>query len=332
MIFGSIRAGIILYVVFRLLIWVIAINGFLSNQYYQVADNTKTHRILRLILCLSNGYSKTKEECKEFLGIRDTAFYSYCNLLKETGFDLRQKEGRYWIDNSLPDSRVLLNVLHFSEEELYLLSRCIDVLDAGSGVSSVLRKKLVSFLNQDRIIENYISGHKSEKAAALHKAIKDKRQVLLMNYYSGNSETVKNRLVEPFEFKDDFNLVWAFDLDLQQNRQFKVSRIEKVVETPFVWECPHLHRAKPVDIFRNTGELNKEIEIIVNIRARNLLIEEYPLAERYLEMIKGNRFRLKVMVAKYEGPGRFVMGLFENIEVIGGEGFRNFLMLKKEKL
>jgi hypothetical protein len=38
------------------------------------------------------------------------------------------------------------------------------------------------------------------------------------------------------------------------------------------------------------------------------------------------------MVAKYEGPGRFVMGLFENIEVIGGEGFRNFLMLKKEKL
>ncbi|HPM03692.1 MAG TPA: hypothetical protein PK816_16150, partial [Candidatus Cloacimonadota bacterium] len=134
MIFGSIRAGIILYVVFRLLIWVIAINGFLSNQYYQVADNTKTHRVLRLILCLSNGHPKTKEECKEFLEISDTAFYSYCNLLKETGFDLRQKEGRYWIDSSLPDSRVLLNVLHFSEEELFLLSRCIDVLDVGIGV------------------------------------------------------------------------------------------------------------------------------------------------------------------------------------------------------
>ncbi len=297
-----------------------------------MADYTKSHRILRLILYLSNGYPKTKEECKEFLEISDTAFYSYCNLLKETGFDLRQKEGRYWIDSSLPDSRVLLNVLHFSEEELFLLSRCIDVLDVGIGVSSMLRKKLVSFLNQDRIIENYISGHKSEKAAALRKAIKDKRQVLLMNYYSGNSETVKNRLVEPFEFKDDFNLVWAFDLDLKQNRQFKISRIENVVETPLAWEYHHLHRAKPVDVFRNTGDLNKEIEIIVNIKARNLLIEEYPLAERSLEMIKGNRFRLKVMVAKYEGPGRFVMGLSENIEVIGGEGFRNFLMIKKEKL
>jgi predicted DNA-binding transcriptional regulator YafY len=196
----------------------------------------------------------------------------------------------------------------------------------------MLRKKLVSFLNQDKMIEKYISSHKPEKTSALHKAIKDKRQVLLMNYYSGNSETVRNRLVEPFEFKDDFNLVWAFDVELKQNRQFKISRIENVVETPLAWEYHHLHRAKPVDIFRNTGDLNKEIEIIVNIRARNLLIEEYPLAERYLEMIKGNRFRLKVMVAKYEGPGRFVMGLFENIEVIGGEGFRNFLMMKKEKL
>ena len=297
-----------------------------------MSDNTKTHRILRLILYLSNAYPRTKEECKEFLGIRDTAFYSYCNLLKGTGFNLRQKEGKYWIDTSLPDSRVLLNVLHFSEEELFLLSRCIDVLDVGSGVSSVLRKKLVSFLNQDKMIEKYISSHKPEKTSALHKAIKDKRQVLLMNYYSGNSETVRNRLVEPFEFKDDFNLVWAFDVELKQNRQFKISRIENVVETPLAWEYHHLHRAKPVDIFRNTGDLNKEIEIIVNIRARNLLIEEYPLAERYLEMIKGNRFRLKVMVAKYEGPGRFVMGLFENIEVIGGEGFRNFLMMKKEKL
>ncbi len=285
-----------------------------------------------MILYLSNAYPRTKEECKEFLGIRDTAFYSYCNLLRETGFDLRQKEGKYWIDTSLQDSRVLLNVLHFSEEELYLLSRCIDVLDLGSGVSSMLRKKLVSFLNQDKMIEKYISSHKPEKTSALHKAIKNKRQVLLMNYYSGNSETVRNRLVEPFEFKDDFNLVWAFDVELKQNRQFKISRIENVVETPLAWEYHHLHRAKPVDIFRNTGDLNKEIEIIVNIRARNLLIEEYPLAERYLEMLKGNRFRLKVMVAKYEGPGRFVMGLFENIEVIGGEGFRNFLMLKKEKL
>lgn len=295
-----------------------------------MSDDTKTHRILRLILCLSNGYPRTKEECTEFLGIRDTAFYSYCNLLKETGFEIRQKGGRYWIDCSVPDSRVLLNVLHFSEEELFMLSGCLDILEDGTGVSAALRKKLVSFLNQDKVIEDYILKKKSARVSALQKAIMNKHQALLLNYSSGNSGTVKNRLVEPFEFKDDFNLVWAFDTDLKQNRQFKVSRMEAIMETPVGWEYEYLHRSKPVDIFRNTGDLDKEIELMLNVRARNLLIEEYPLSGMHLTRIRENRFRLEVKVAKYEGPGRFVMGLIDDIEVAGGEGFIVFLGEKKK--
>jgi len=296
-----------------------------------MSDDTKAQRVLRLILFLSNGYPRTKEECNEFLDIRDTAFYSYCNLVKETGFDLRQKNGRYWIDCSVPDSRVLWNILHFSEEELFLLSRSIDVLECGSAISAGLRSKLVSFLNHDKAIENYIIKKKSDKILTLQKAINSRKQVLLLNYSSGNSGTVRNRLAEPFEFKDDFNLVWAFDVDLKQNRQFMVSRAEDVAETPFYWEFEHLHRSKPVDIFRNTGDLDKEIDIVLNVRARNLLIEEYPLSSRYIERKSENRFRLKVMVTKYEGPGRFVLGLSDDIEVVGGEGFKYYITKKKRK-
>ena len=291
---------------------------------------TKTHRILRLILCLSTGYHRTKDECTKFLGIGDTAFYSYCNLLKDTGFNLIQKDGRYWIDCSVPDSRVLLNILHFSEEELFLLSRSIDILDEGSGVSKGLRNKLVSFLNHDQVIDDYLSKHKSAKVALLREAIKNRQQVLLVNYSSGNSESVRNRLVEPYEFKDDFNLIWAFDVDLKQNRQFKVSRIEEVTEITFGWEYGHLHRSKPVDIFRNTGDLNKEIDLLLNIKARNLLIEEYLMSEKNLVRFRENRFGIKVPVAKYEGPGRFVLGLADCIEVRGDKGFLDFLRSKRK--
>jgi len=90
--------------------------------------DTKTHRILRLILFLSNSYPKTKEECIAFLEIKSSAFYSYCNVLKDTGFDLHQKDGKYWIDYPEQDYQVLINVLHFSEEETYLLSRSIDLI------------------------------------------------------------------------------------------------------------------------------------------------------------------------------------------------------------
>jgi len=61
-------------------------------------DETKTHRILRFILFLSGCYPKTKEEYITFLEIKSSAFYTYCNLLRDTGFELRQKEGKYRIE------------------------------------------------------------------------------------------------------------------------------------------------------------------------------------------------------------------------------------------
>lgn len=289
---------------------------------------TKTHRLLRLIMYLSNSYPKTKEECASFLGIKDSAFYNYRNVLLETGFDLRQKDGKYWIDYPDQDHQVLRNVLHFSEEETWLLSRTIDMLDENLASAVRLKQKLTAFLNQDKAIESYIHREKSVIVQALRKALKNKKQILLINYASGNSQTVKNRLVEPFGFNDDFNLVWAFDTALKQNRQFKICRIEDIQESPFAWEHERLHRSKPVDIFRNTGDLNKQVEFLLTLKAKNLLIEEYPLAERFLSKAGNNQYTFKAQVAKYEGPGRFVLGLTEDIKLVGDNGFCEYLKIK----
>jgi predicted DNA-binding transcriptional regulator YafY len=292
---------------------------------------TKTHRLFRLILFLSNSYPKTKDDCISFLGIGDTAFYSYCNVLKDFGFNLHQKDGKYWIDFQDQDFQVLRNVLHFSEEETYLLSRSIDKIEEKQVCATRLKQKLASFLNQDKTIETYIRKEKSEIVQSLRKAQQQKKQILLINYASGNSQTVRNRMVEPFEFKDDFNLMWAFDTELKQNRQFKICRIEDIRETLLPWEYERSHRSKPVDIFRNTGDLNKQVELRLNLKAKNLLIEEYPLSERFLSKINSNLFLLKATVAKYEGPGRFVLGLAEDIDLMGDEGFRDYLKIKINK-
>lgn len=291
-------------------------------------NETKTHRILRFILFLSGSYPKTKEECITFLEIKSSAFYTYCNLLKDTGFDLQQKEGKYRIEYQDNENHILSDLLHFTDEEAYLLSCCIDALEEKPRGAIKLKQKLVSFLNQDKAIEAYIHKEKSAIVQALRIAQQSKKQILLINYASGNSQTVRNRMVEPFEFKDDFNLVWAFDTGLKKNRQFKICRIEDISESPFPWEHERLHRSLPVDIFRNTGELDKQIEFQLNLRAKNLLTEEYPLSAKYITQIGPNQFVFKTFVAKYEGPGRFVLGISEDIQLIGDEGFLTFLQLK----
>jgi len=290
--------------------------------------DTKTHRILRFILFLSGSYPKTKEECINFLEIKSSAFYSYCNLLKDTDFGVQQKEGKYRIEYQEKEHHILSDLLHFTEEEAYLISRIIDALEENQGCAIKLKQKLVSFLNHDKAIEAYINKEKSVIVQALRKAQQAKKQILLINYSSGNSQTVRDRKVEPFEFKDDFNLVWAFDTGLKMNRQFKICRIGDISETPLSWEYERLHRSLPVDIFRNTGELDKQIEFRLNLRAKNLLTEEYPLSAKYVTQISLYQFVFKAFVAKYEGPGRFVLGIAEDIELISDEGFRQFIQLK----
>lgn len=163
--------------------------------------DTKTHRILRFILLLSNSYPRTKEECINFLEVKSSAFYSYCNLLKDTGFEVQQKEGKYRIEYQEKEHHILSDLLHFTEEEAYLLSCSIDALEGNLGAAFKLKQKLVSFLNHDKAIEAYINKEKSSIVQALCKAQQAKKQILLVNYSSGNSQTVRDRKVEPFEFQ-----------------------------------------------------------------------------------------------------------------------------------
>lgn len=291
-------------------------------------DN-KSFRLLRLLFFLSGSYPKTRKECTDFLDIRDSAFFNYCNEIKNIGFNLLQKEGKYWVEAEDKPTQMLANLLHFSEEEAYILAKSIDAIEGHTIPARRLKQKLVAFLNLDKAVEAYLKKEKQEMVSELNNAIRNKKQVLLVNYASGNSQTVRNRRVEPFEFKDDFNLVWAFDIDIKKNRQFKICRIEDVYQTPFSWEFERLHHSEPVDVFRNTGELNKHVEFELNLRARNLLTEEYPLAEKYITEVASNRFLFNAPVAKYEGPGRFVLGVAEDIRLIGNEGFVSFL---KEKI
>jgi hypothetical protein len=111
---------------------------------------TKSHRILRFILYLSNSNPKTREECCQFLDIKDSAFYNYCNVLRDTGFDLVQEEGKYRIEYPDEGHSVLRNIFHFSDEENYLLVKVIDALDTDTASSVRPRHKLVSFLNRSK--------------------------------------------------------------------------------------------------------------------------------------------------------------------------------------
>lgn len=161
-------------------------------------------------------------------------------------------------------------------------------------------------------------------------AIQEKKQVMLIKYYSASSETIANRLVEPMQFTDNYEAVSAFEVSSQTNKYFNIERISevKLLDSDMQFEAQH-EFFKP-DVFGFQGkEMDKVVEFEMSLRACLLLKEEYPMSRAYIKPAETeNRFVFKARVQAYEGPARFVIGLLNEISICGESEFVKFLQKK----
>lgn len=285
-------------------------------------------KVLKLLFYLNYPFGRTLDECLEAISIKRSTFYEYLKTLKALGFAIENTGGRYQLNIAQTHNEWFTKLFHISDEEAYILSKAIDRLDVSVPRVNNLKQKLIKVFDRELFTYQLSKQSGDNVLNKLISAINNKKQVLLINYHSGNSQTISNRLVEPFKISDSLNLIWCYDIEKQGNRQFKISRISDIKPTPFNWEHKALHDYMPTDIFRNTGPLNHTVNIKLNLRACNLLLEEYPLSERCIETINAQTFILTCKVAKFEGPARFILGLWEDTEVLGDEAFKAFINKK----
>lgn len=161
--------------------------------------------------------------------------------------------------------------------------------------------------------------------AALMDAIEGKRQVVLHGYSSSSSGEIKDRQVEPFAFAAGQKTVWCYDLSSRTNKVFKVDRISNVEIKADRWENMTHHKQGEMDIFRMTGDTPIDVKLQLSLMAKNILVEEYPDAERYLiPTDDDNVWMLDTQVYRMEGLGRFYMGLAGEIQIIDAKGLREY--------
>jgi len=154
--------------------------------------------------------------------------------------------------------------------------------------------------------------------------------VILKNYHSASSEEVRDRTVEPIHFSDNYTTVIALETETQLCKQFKLDRIGEVTETHRPFQYSHLHEHKVSDIFGLADAPTTSITLHLSARAYLLLREEHPLALPYLTH-KRNRYKFHGP-AHYAGIGRFVLGLIDEIEIIGPADFKEYICKKMNKM
>jgi len=297
-----------------------------------IMEHAKMQRLLKMLLLLSGNRHYSVTELMEHFDMADRTVYRYLDTFEASGFLLSRREGGYALQSDTPNYRSLQKLLHFSEEEAYILYQTQSSLEGSSPVKDRLVRKL-NVLYDFEVFRRVNDPDQLEIMHTLGKAIEGRKQVQITDYRSSHSETITNRKVEPCVFIPDYVAVWCFDTVSHNCKQFRVSRMKGAVELSTAWQYESEHKVPYCDAFRMSADRDQpltKVEAVLSLKAYNLLIEEYPLAEQYIQKKQDNSYLLCIPVADFSGIGRFVMGLPGEIEVLAPEDFKVFLEEKRK--
>lgn len=287
-------------------------------------DQPKIERLLRLMMLMTGNVNYTINDLADKLDTSYRSIYRYIDTFKAAGFVV-QKNGEYYsLAKESGFFKDISQLIYFTEEEAFLVNRLIDGLADTNVIKENLRRKLSVIYGSTAIADCVIKKENAANVHALREAIEEKKRVMLCGYSSSNTGKVSDRIVEPFGFTTNYISVWCFDPKDKKNKQFKTERIGKV-EIIGGWENEEQHAVVPVDIFRMSGENRTKIRLKLGVRARNLLIEEYPLSERDMTQFNDTHWILETMICRMEGIGRFVIGLKDDIEILEGESLKAYI-------
>ena len=289
-------------------------------------SHEKLGKMLELILFLASRQGRSLTEITEKTGVSRRSAFRYLNTLRNAGFVINRDNGLYRLDKRQGGTRDISELLHFSREEAYLLSRAIHTLNDDTALKANLYKKLYSLYDFHRVADTVVNQEQSENVHVLIKAIEEEKQVVLRSYRSSSSEIIRDRLVEPYQFTYNYICVWCFDPEGRENKLFRVSRISRAELYDRKWQYSSLHQIMDMDPFRISGPEKTTVKMLLGLRSYNLLIEEFPLAGEYIIKKDDQNYLFDGRVCGFEGIGRFVLGLMDDIEVLEPDTFKAYLM------
>ena len=261
----------------------------------------KFERQLRLMMLLTQNRKYTLEELGKRLDMSSRNVYRYIEAFKMAGFIVRKTNGCYSLDKSSPYFKDISTLVHFTEEEAYILKRAIESVDGNTSLKQNLKEKLYKVYDYEILSEIVVRSGIADNVHNLYEAVKDKRQVAFHEYKSSNSHAVTDRVVEPFAFTANNNEIWCYEPASGKNKLFKVSRITSVEVLETGWQFEESHEEGYTDVFHISSDRRLPVTLRLGMTAANLLIEEFPLAEKYMEREDDAHWLFHTEVCKYEG-------------------------------
>ena len=285
----------------------------------------KLQKELELLAFLSANHHYTVSEICDQMDISRRSMYYYLHFFEEAGFKVENNNGIYHINRESPFFRRMFDIISFTEDEAVAMQRLLLQVDTPDAVIAKIKRKFERFYDFHILDNEQLRQKNAQIVSTLYDAVKYERQVWLKGYSSANSNTTSDRLVEPFLFMNNNREIRCYELASGKNKTFKLTRMTDVEMLETEWQHRDKHKQMFTDIFMFSGEERYQVQLRMGRLAANLIREEYPASEWFLKEEGDGRWLLSLDVCSFLGIGRFVLGLLDDIEVLGCDAFKDYL-------
>lgn len=272
---------------------------------------------LELLLLLTENRQWTVEMLCDKLDISRRNLYYYLEFFKRADFDIKRYGSYYSISRQSPFISKLCDVVKFTDAEAVLLRRLLNTADEKDLLVRSAKKKLERFYDFHVLEETGQNKLHAKFAQKIYEAIMSERMVIIHDYSSPHSGSVSDREIEPFLLMNGNHDVRAYEPSSKTNKTFRISRMGNVELTDREWRFRSKHMAMFTDYFNFSGDHPQEICLRLDQLSYNVLVEEYPKCERDIVPEEdGKHWIFKPSVCSMLGVGRFILGLYDHVEII----------------
>lgn len=283
---------------------------------------------LTLMLLLTDGTDYRVEDLCKLMDCTRRNLYYYIKFLRDYGFNVIKTKGFYRLDPNSPFFTKIFDSINFTTQEAQML---YNVAKRGAGKSPIyasIKRKIENSYDLRLHADIRYKKKQTKNLEKIIKAINNRKVVCLHNYSSPHSHTISDRIVEPFLLLNDNQDVRCFEISSQKCKTFKIARIEDLEVYNTQWLYTDQHKQLFTDVFNFTGDEHHQVHLILGQLSANLLLEEFPQASIYLKQIADYQWEFKAEVASIIGVGRFILGLFDDIEIIESDELKSFIYTK----
>ena len=287
-------------------------------------NQNKILRVLQMISVLKKQPAKSIRFLAGILESTDRTVYRYLDLVKELGFELQKDQNNKFLIVSGDD----YETVSFSKEEASLLRDLVLTAGKESKLKDSVLQKI--YLQSEIAIQGnqILKANLGILVAKINTAITENKRVLLKSYHSINSQKISDRLIEPICLTDNYNSICGFEVDTKTNKYYNIERITEVIVLNEQQEFQNLHQLDEMDAFGFSKQNGAkfQVELILTLKAYILLKEEYPKIEKHIKKDKNSAvYHLNIEVNNPKPITRFILGLKDEIVVVGSNEFREYL-------